>query len=143
MESNRKLNFTLSILNITMPGAWNNGQTLDIFWPKSLSGFGWTKCPNKTTDLTLIGYVFCLNKLHKCLIKISFVQTLCPSMFFCLFQALFTVEWVNEVVSKILCTVHIYVQISRDVNFTIFWMLHTLNGSNYALYQAILYWHTA
>ena len=30
----------------------------------------------------------CLNKLHKCLIKFTFVQTICHSIFYCLFQAL-------------------------------------------------------
>ena len=36
---------------------------------------------------------YCLSKLHKCLIKITFVRTVCLSIFFCLFQAL---DWGNH-----------------------------------------------
>ena len=46
-------------------------QCLDIFRPKlpDILGFGQTKCPNKLCDFP--------DKLHNCLIKITFVQTMC------------------------------------------------------------------
>ena len=34
----------------------------------------------------------CLSELHKCLIKITFVRTVCLSIFFCLFQALYPTQ---------------------------------------------------